>query len=774
MAGEHAGPMNLNKLFPRLKIKAKLGIAFAVLAVLPLAVIALFTVRQTVGYLRTLANETLAHDVAIAHARVERAVERTQRDVEYLTADILGPALADREAVRDSMVSAGLQTEVSQFLRHAPTLIRVRLISAEGRMLLSQPVPFGEHLLETGATGGLLYALRAESLADGEHLLMPVELRGRAEGDPDVEPLPAIALLIAVRGPDGRFLGAVVGEAFATALFAGIDEGSPNMPSTTGLVDQDGRLLFHSERKSEWKSLLGDRLVDEFSASDVERILAGTEQTFETEDGRIVSVTSLGLGDAGLGQLVLYRVMPVSVLYGPVRRFNSWVMLTGALIVLVVLFLAFMAARQLTKPIYRLKAGFARLARGEEPVPLDVETNDELEDLASEFFDMASALHAHRRRLEELVEERTRAFRQTHAELRDILAYSADAIIGLDGEGRIRVWNRGAEKLFGYPAAEVMDRLLDSVLVPEELRESPEADYLRTEIAARGSVVGLRTRRLNRDGKLITVSLTQTVIFDPDGRPHGMSLILRDARMQERLEEQLRRSERLAAVSVMAAGLAHEVNNPLAIVANRIECMEEELRDGVDASVLMADVEVLREHTRRLQSVTRDLLRFTREYDEEPHPVDLTVVCRRVCRLLDRSLAARGMNLEVSADSVLPAVTGSEPALETVCMNLLLNAAEAMPDGGSISVRTRLADGEHAVEIIVEDSGPGIPAGLREKVFEPFFTTKEKQNGLGLGLGLALCRSIVERHEGRIWVEEGESSGCRFIVSIPRDLGEAA
>ncbi|MEE9472087.1 MAG: ATP-binding protein, partial [Gemmatimonadota bacterium] len=260
----------------------------------------------------------------------------------------------------------------------------------------------------------------------------------------------------------------------------------------------------------------------------------------------------------------------------------------------------------------------------------------------------------------------------------------------------------------------------------------------------------------------------------PDGRPHGMSLILRDARMQERLEEQLRRSERLAAVSVMAAGLAHEVNNPLAIVANRIECMEEELRDGVDASVLMADVQVLREHTQRLQSVTRDLLRFTREYDEEPHPVDVTVVCRRVCRLLDRSLAARGMNLEVSADPVLPAVTGSEPALETVCMNLLLNAAEAMPDGGSISVRTRLADGEHAVEIIVEDSGPGIPAGLREKVFEPFFTTKEKQNGLGLGLGLALCRSIVERHEGRIWVEEGESSGCRFVVSIPRDVGEAA
>ena len=764
--------MNLNKLFPRLKIRAKLGIAFAVLAVLPLAVTAFLTVRQTVGYLRSLANETLAHDVSIAHARVGRAIERTQRDIDYLTSDILGPALVERAARPDGTVRDGLDADVSRFLMHAPTLIRVRLISDQGRVLLSQPVAYGEHAVDANATGGLLYALRAESLGEGERLLMPVELRGDTDDDSEADPLPAIALLMAVRGPDGRFLGAVVGEAYAMALFAGIEEGSPNMPSTTGLVDPEGRLLFHSERKSDWTSLLGERLIDEFSARDAEIILAGGRRTFETEDERIASVTAVGLGDAGFGQLVLYRVMPVAVLYSPVRTFNNWVLVTGAVIVLVVLLLAFVAARQLTKPIYRLKSGFARLARGEEPVRLDVETNDELEDLASEFFDMASALHGHRRRLEELVEERTRAFRQTHAELSDILAYSADAIIGLDEEDRVRVWNRGAEQLFGFEETEVMNRPLDSVLIPDELRESPEAEYLRAEIAARGSVVGLRTRRLNRDGELIPVSLTQTQIADADGRPHGTSMILRDARMQERMEEQLRRSERLAAVSVMAAGLAHEVNNPLAIVLNRIECMEEELRDGADASVLAADVEVLREHTLRLQSVTRDLLRFAREYDEDPHPVDLAEVCSRVCRLLDRTLAARGMSLEVSADSVLPTVTGSEPALETVIMNLMLNAADAMPEGGSINIRTRLASGEHAVEMIVEDSGAGIPAGLREKVFEPFFTTKDKQNGLGLGL--ALCRSIVERHEGRIWVEEGEDAGCRFVVSIPRDLGEAA
>lgn len=326
--------------------------------------------------------------------------------------------------------------------------------------------------------------------------------------------------------------------------------------------------------------------------------------------------------------------------------------------------------------------------------------------------------------------------------------------------------------MFGYMAAEVTDRPLAPLLVPEELRDAPEAEYIQSEISTRGSIVGLRTRRLNRNGDLIPVSLTQTVITDPDGNPHGMSLILRDARMQERLEEQLRRSERLAAVSVMAAGLAHEVNNPLAIVANRIECMEEELRDGADPGVLIADVQVLKEHTERLRTVTRDLLRFAREYDEDPHPVDLREVCRRVCRLLDRTLASRGMNLKLSVEAAVPTVTGSEPALETVCMNLILNAADAMPGGGSVHLRTRVADGERAVEMIVEDTGPGIPPGLREQVFEPFFTTKAMHQGLGLGL--ALCRSIVERHEGRIWAEPVEPTGCRFVVSIPSALGEAA
>jgi PAS domain S-box-containing protein len=766
--------VNLNKVFPRLSIRAKLAIAFAVLAVVPLTLVAVLTVRQTIDYLKTLANATLAHDVAIANSRVERALERTERDVTYLAQEILAPVLQELTAGPSETPLIEVHESVARFLAHAPTLFRVKLVSRDGRILFAGPVPYARHDDDFEAPAGLLYSLQAESLGPGERLLMPVELRSLDDAEAGFQPIPAIALVLALRGEDGRFAGAVVGEAYAEDLFAGIEDGSPNMPAATGLVNPDGQLLYHSDRKADWRSLLGSgpgtRLSDEFSDLHSRAILAGRRGSFETPDGRIVSYASLGLGTAGLRRLTLYRVLPVKVLNAPIRTFETWVLVTGLLVVVAVLFLAFRAARQLTKPIYRLQEGFARLAGGEMPEALGIETNDEFEDLASDFLIMGSALHSHRRRLEELVEERTQAFLKTHAELGDILAYSADAIVGLDGEGLIRVWNHGAEEMFGHTEAEVLNRTADSVLLPEELRGSPEEEYLRREIAESGSVVGLRTRRRAKDGELVPVSLTQTIIADPEGQPQGMSLIMRDARTQEKLEEQLKRSERLAAVSVMAAGLAHELNNPLAVLANRIECMEQEVRDGADVSSFTQDLQVLGEHTARLGGVTRDLLRFARDYDEEPVPIDLGEICRRIAGLLERSLAAKGVRLTVDSGSDLPLFKGSERAIETVCMNLLVNAADAMPSGGSVEVRARLSQSGDAAEMVVQDTGPGVPVHLRQRIFEPFFT--RKGNGKGMGLGLALCRSIVERHGGRIWVESGEDRGSRFVVSLPLHVPE--
>jgi signal transduction histidine kinase len=213
----------------------------------------------------------------------------------------------------------------------------------------------------------------------------------------------------------------------------------------------------------------------------------------------------------------------------------------------------------------------------------------------------------------------------------------------------------------------------------------------------------------------------------------------------------------------MATALAHEVNNPLAIIGNRIECMEREVHAHCPGCEVEGDLAVLREHTQRLIDVTRDLLALAAPDADVAGEVDLTGVAQRTARLVEQTFSARNVTLEVRTDPALPVFRGSEKALETVCLNLLLNAVAATPLGGTVTIATRVASSGAEVELEVRDTGRGIPAALRDQIFEPFFTTK----GGGTGLGLAVCRTVIERHGGRIRVDSAEGRGSRFIVAVP-------
>ena len=361
---------------------------------------------------------------------------------------------------------------------------------------------------------------------------------------------------------------------------------------------------------------------------------------------------------------------------------------------------------------------------------------------------------------------RTRALREAHAELAGILEHSADAIVGLDLGGRIRVWNRGAESLFGYTVTEARGRPLDDLLLSDDADSKCEAAFIQRELREHGAVVNFQTVRVPKGGGPFPVSLTHSLIRDDQDRPLGYSLIIRDTRSQAKLEEQMRRSQRLAAMSVMAAGLAHEVNNPLAIVENRIECMWHDVREKWPDTDLEKDIMALHEHVVRLREITADLLRFDRDDEDEPAPIVLNDLAVRVAGLLKQPLAARNIRVALTTAAELPPVPGSIKAIETVCVNLLLNAADVTPPGGTIVLETRQSAGDDAVELEVRDTGPGIPPELCDQIFEPFFTTKGA--GSGTGLGLAVCRTIVERHCGKIWVDSNEGmGGSRFVVWLP-------
>ncbi len=761
--------MNINRLFPRLSIRWKLAIAFALLALVPLTAGAIVATRVAVRHLRGLAATSLTHDLKVAQRRVEQSLQNVERDVAYLAHTTLNP-LFDQTAPNDWDAAV---SSVEAFLRFTPALFQVKAIAADGRLLVvvREGTPSARPIPDADA-GGVFYALRAASLAPGQRLLVPVELRKDTSAFGALTTVPAVAVLLPVRTASGEFLGTVVGEAYASVLFSGLEEDSPHVEGVTGLVGSDGLYLYHSAYKRDWTRLLAARsdidLRHDFSEAVAQEILSQPSGALTVSDTRIVSFVPLQLS-GGLEPLVLYRAVPLAVLQAPVNRFLLSVVAGGLIVLVLVLGLAVVAAHQFTQPIYQLREGARRLAAGDASVSVELTTNDELEDLARDFSAMAGALTRHRQELEHLVTKRTQALQEAHAELAGILEHSADAIVGLDPEGHIRIWNKGATSLFGYTTAEAVGQEWTSVLpIPGGAPNGEEA-FIRRELAERGAVVNLQTKRVPKDGRPFPVSLTQSAIRDRDGRLLGSSLIFRDTRAQAKLESHMRRSDRLAAVSLMAAGLAHELNNPLGIVGNRIEIMQQEVRERCPECFLERDLTVLREHTERMSEVTRDLLAFAHEGEDSPVPVALDTVICRVAKLLEHVYAARNVHLECIEGESVPPVTGSETAFETVCMNLLLNALDATPPGGAVTVTTHRTHDGDAVELEVRDTGPGVPPELEHKIFEPFFTTKGA--GRGTGLGLAVCRSLVERHGGKIWVDS-RNGGGRFLVSLPTRSGE--
>jgi PAS domain S-box-containing protein len=461
--------------------------------------------------------------------------------------------------------------------------------------------------------------------------------------------------------------------------------------------------------------------------------------------------------------MTLFRVVPLRSLDARVAETLGLFVGLGTVLLGAVAVLAMVAAGQITAPVYALQKAAHLIAGGERPEPVTVETNDEFEDLAEDFNLMSDALHRHRSEMEALVDRRTAELRQAEAWLGELVRSSADAIVGLDRDGHITLWNRGARDLFGYTPVEVQGARLSDLIGAGSPREER---FLQDELTRAGAVVGYSTRRRTKDGTSIPVSLTQTAVRRSGEAVIGYSVIFRDERPRELLESQMRSSERLAAISVMAAGLAHELNNPLSVIGNRIELMQRDaVRNGSDIR-LRRDIEVLGTQVERIGAITGDLLRFAREDDAGSNEVDLEEVSERVLRLLRRLFVAEGIELEGKIESSLPPLIGSDGILETILVNLLLNARQATPSGGRVILECRRQpSGEVAIE--VRDTGPGVPPELRRRIFEPFFTTRADQGGTGLGL--AVCRALVDRMGIALEVDRAPEGGARFVLTLPPD-----
>ena len=349
-------------------------------------------------------------------------------------------------------------------------------------------------------------------------------------------------------------------------------------------------------------------------------------------------------------------------------------------------------------------------------------------------------------------------------QLDSIVNDSADVIFSLDMEGHFRSWNRAAERVFGWRAEEILGRHL-SEIVPPELLKQGELAQIEQAILATGQC-HLETIRLAKDGRQVPVEVTVSLLRDPQGKPIGRSAILRDITERKRLEEDKLRSERLAVIGTMSARLAHEIRNPLTSVTLNVELVRDEIDTltqknppaGREARALLQS---LSSEVRRVQNVTEDYLKFARLPRPRCQPVILNELLDQQLGFMGSLFEATDVKLVTELAGDLPVIQADENQLWQAVLNLIRNALEAMPGGGTLTVRTTARDGW--VVLSITDTGKGITDEEHQNLFKPFFSTKVG----GTGLGLPLTQQVVAEHAGTIRCDSAPGRGTTFVIELP-------
>jgi two-component system NtrC family sensor kinase len=358
--------------------------------------------------------------------------------------------------------------------------------------------------------------------------------------------------------------------------------------------------------------------------------------------------------------------------------------------------------------------------------------------------------------------------KEAHHFLNNIIQSSPDAIIGASMEGKIMIWNKGAEETIGYSADEVVGKADvrqlysgdEAYAIMKQMRSEAHGD--------KGKLRSYPMTYMHKDGTPIEGSLSASIIYDQAGKEIASVGIFVDLgerlemeRKLSRTQEQLLQSEKLAAMGRLTSQLAHELNNPLYGIMNTLELMKTEIGPNNKRRRLL---DMALSESVRLTDMLRKMLSFSKPDQEQRCTVDMNTILDEILLLHEKQL--REVDIKIAADleqGLLP-IWASKNQMRQVFLNMVSNAKDAMPEGGTLSVRTR--GGGNQIRVQMSDDGLGIKPEHLDKIFDTFFTTKVDSER-GVGLGLSVCYGFVKDHGGDIQVESTVGKGTTFTIILP-------
>ncbi|MBW2202159.1 MAG: PAS domain-containing protein [Deltaproteobacteria bacterium] len=349
-----------------------------------------------------------------------------------------------------------------------------------------------------------------------------------------------------------------------------------------------------------------------------------------------------------------------------------------------------------------------------------------------------------------------KTLKQTQDYTRQVVANMANGLLSINMEGKIVSYNQLALELLGLQETEMQEINLKNLI-------DFEATGIHDTLTQCESVLDREIEYQRESGPIVPIALSVAPILEKPDTCIGAVIVLRDLSEIKQLEEKVRRSQKLAAIGKLSAGVAHEIRNPLSSIRGFAQYLRHALADRPQeqeyAEIMVSEVD-------RINSVVNDLLTFARPMEPEPTPTDMMELIKHAVRLVQADAKSRDVSIRESISPDLRKISLDTKQMTQVLLNLLLNSLQEVAEGGSIEVGAELDASGTRLHLWVEDDGPGIPADTRQKIFDPFFTTREK----GTGLGLAIVHKIVENHGGEIRIDSplpGKSQGCRFTITIP-------
>jgi len=512
--------------------------------------------------------------------------------------------------------------------------------------------------------------------------------------------------------------------------------------------DKEGKVAGYSRRPDLQNRLLTDKVS--LNAVEVKKPLI-TVHTLESGTTPVMDVAVPVYLPGSLDRWGTIRVcLSLELMYQQIRQTLWSILILGSVALAIGILISNWAAQRVTRPLETLVKATVEAARGNLKQKISIHTRDEVEILASNFSFMIREVLAQKQQLENQLKEIKRL--QQYAE--KILATMSDGLLAVDMDGIVTAVNPAAHAILGIPPGHTVKGSPVLEFFDKDMQFSA---YIRQSLE---NPSGLNQREIHlQRGEETKILLAGASVLESDEKnPRQIIFNLNDITALKKLEAEIRQAQRLADLGTMAAGMAHEIRNPLSAIKTYVALLPKKIeRPGF----LEKFQRTVPREINRLNSLIEELLELSRPPKYNFNPTDIRELLRQNIELLETDFKVKGIDCQWNIPDELPQIMADADQLEKVFINLMKNGAQAMPDGGVITIHASCEDSRVVIDF--RDTGHGFSPELAKNIFNPFFTTKAK----GTGLGLAITHKVIAEHGGQIKAKSKKGEGSCFSISLP-------